>query len=181
MAKWNLRKAVHSVIALLAVTGFAFSLLLANSWRFIEGFSDYETIFILPLAYQVFFLLLFLMCVIGFLFRRKNKTILVATLLSFLLVIFSTYSMTISLRVNSISTSILGGFVINDIPLSEHLFLNEKWYGYSAFDDTENYQLLVNFSPLFNQAKEINGHLTDLGTCKESREEFCSSIEISWP
>lgn len=115
----------------------------------LKGFNDLNTTFSIPFLYQILLLVFFVFLSSLYIFKKRNLEILSISLILSLFVFISTYSITFSTSVNSISTEV-GSFTINSIGFSEDLVIEKKWYGYLIQDSKKaiSVQLLTNLSPL---------------------------------
>lgn len=149
----------------------------------LEGFGDLNQVQAVPLKYQIALLATYLFaCGVHFIKSNIRLLSLVIVIL-FILTFISGYSFTFSASTNSISTN-LGLIKIDEIPLSENLTLESKWYGYRVSnqnDDRQTVYLLSRITPLVLYNGKIDLYINGLGDCVEHKNNHCFKRSIAWP
>ncbi|MDG9668999.1 hypothetical protein ONV78_14745 [Hahella sp. CR1] len=176
-----MKKALSITICLSITLTLLFSFIITNSWRLLDGFADLEKIYSVSIYLQA--VLAFITCLISyayFLSKKSTKAMLGGAVVSAVIYVVSTYTVTLSYRINSFSTSI-SGFIVSEIPFSESQTLERKWYGYLVSSDNGSTPLVVSASPLFSQTEAIDSLINNHSLCKKLTDGQCQEYELSWP
>jgi len=174
----TIRGQVVRILTLLVLVGFLCSALFgANIDYFLPGFSDLDSKLSIPVAYQFVLFSLFVIVASYTFFKKNNLVMLIVTLLLFFSAALSTYTVTLSHRVNSISSS-LGLFSLNEIPFSDDVVIIKKGLGYKITNPTKSISIYTNLFLVGMSSLEINQQLVKLGECRKTSEELCTEIDV---
>lgn len=177
----HIRGKVIRFSILLVLVGFlSISLFGANMDYFLPGFSNLDTKFSTPIVYQLGLFSLFVIFGIYTVVKNNHGTALLVSLILFFCVVFSTYTVSISQRLNSITSS-LGLLPINEMPFSNDVLILQKGFGYKLVDPKKSILIYTDLFLVGMSSLEINQQLLKLGECRKMLEELCTEIDVSWP
>jgi hypothetical protein len=149
----------------------------------LEGFGDLNQVHAVSLEYQIILLVTYLFACGIYILKTNVRLLSLVVFALFILTFISSYSFTFSARTNSISTN-LGLIKIAEIPLSENLTLESKWYGYRVSNQNDGQQrvyLLSRTTPLVLYRDKIERYIAGLGDCVEHKNDHCFKRSIAWP
>jgi hypothetical protein len=168
---------ILSILVLMA------SILITYLDHSMEGFGTLGDIHAIPLEYQISLLITYIF-LSGLFFFIRNKWIATSSIIAlFIFIVVCTYSFTFSSSTNSITAKI-GPFTITDMPLSDELNIESKWYGHLVSDENTNNQsayLLSGITPLVFYSENIENFVAGLGNCIEHKDNQCIKRDIAWP